>query len=543
MTDMYRALLVDDEVLVRDAMRENIRWEESGFELAGVCENGKEAAEFIEENPVDLVITDICMPYMDGMELSRILYEKYPRIQIIILSGFGEFEYAKKAIQYKVSEYLLKPVTSAEMSELLQRMKEKLDAISREEQKRLTMEKNARVYKKNADVIRSRKLASLVMRNREVETSLEELKQMGIQLTASVFCIGIVNLDLYSRYYEQNEREMQDGTLMGFVVFNISQEIVENHTAGLAYQEEENQTVIIFQTDSPREFSGEIERICRKIQQCVREASGLDVSIAVGPYVSQPGQLYRSYEEARRALEGRYLLGKGQIFIQDQEDSRERDVSLYQFLPQLQEAVRKSDRTEIRHLLLEIRECIVESRSGKNQIYSCLQQLVKSLEETVLRFGGDPGSLRGEGTRLMRQVMEEKTFGQAMDLVTDYAERVADFMDDQSRSQGKRLAMQAVDYIKKHYADPEMGLNDVCAYLGLSPSRFSTVFKEATGETFMEILIRTRMERAKELLENTSLKNYEIAEKVGFSDPHYFGTSFKRATGMTPTEYARKKRR
>ena len=130
---MYRVLLVDDEILVRTAMRENIEWRRLGYELAGDCANGKEAMEFVKGQPVDVVLTDICMPYVDGIELSRFLYENYPEIVIVIFSGFGEFDYAKKAIQYRVSEYLLKPVTAMELSELLTRIRRKLEQEKRQE--------------------------------------------------------------------------------------------------------------------------------------------------------------------------------------------------------------------------------------------------------------------------------------------------------------------------------------------------------------------------------------------------------------------------
>lgn len=108
---MYRILLVDDEILVRDAIKENIDWKSMDCELVGDCENGQQAVDFVKTHPVDIVLTDILMPYMDGMELSHFLHDNYPEIVIVIFSGFGEFEYAKKAIQYNVSEYMLKPVT------------------------------------------------------------------------------------------------------------------------------------------------------------------------------------------------------------------------------------------------------------------------------------------------------------------------------------------------------------------------------------------------------------------------------------------------
>ena len=116
---MYRILLVDDEILVRDAIKENIDWKSMDCQLVGDCENGKQAADFVKSHPVDIVLTDILMPYMDGMELSHFLHDNYPEIVIVIFSGFGEFEYAKKAIQYNVSEYMLKPVTAMELREVI----------------------------------------------------------------------------------------------------------------------------------------------------------------------------------------------------------------------------------------------------------------------------------------------------------------------------------------------------------------------------------------------------------------------------------------
>ena len=159
---MYRVLLVDDEILVRDAIRKRIDWEGLGYELAGDCQNGKEAIEFVKEHPVDVVLTDICMPYVDGMELSHFLHDNYPEILIVIFSGFGEFEYAKKAIQYNVSEYLLKPVTAVELSEVLSNMRKKLESARKEEQKIKRLTKVSKEYQKNEQMIRSQAISSLV---------------------------------------------------------------------------------------------------------------------------------------------------------------------------------------------------------------------------------------------------------------------------------------------------------------------------------------------------------------------------------------------
>ena len=179
---MYRILLVDDEILVRDAIRENIDWKAMDCELVGDCDNGKAAAEFVQTHPVDIVLTDILMPYMDGMELSRFLHENYPDIVIVIFSGFGEFEYAKKAIQYGVSEYMLKPVTAMELRNVIGKMKEKVDQQRKEKEKLERLTQTSENYQKNAIVIRSRALQGFVD---NIKTRQESLEELAARLTGT----------------------------------------------------------------------------------------------------------------------------------------------------------------------------------------------------------------------------------------------------------------------------------------------------------------------------------------------------------------------
>ena len=138
-------------------------------------------------------------------------------------------------------------------------------------------------------------------------------------------------------------------------------------------------------------------------------------------------------------------------------------------------------------------------------------------------------------------VMESRSFTNAMEKVRAYVKRAMEAMEMAGQSSGERWARLALEYLKKNYGNPSLSLNDVCEHLNISTSRFSSVFKEATGKTFTEALNGIRMDRAKQLLRETSLKNYEIAEKVGFSDPHYFSIAFKKSTGLTPKEYSREK--
>ena len=539
---MYRVLLVDDEILVRDAIRENINWEKLDCELVGDCQNGQEAAEFVKANPVDIVLTDICMPYMDGMELSHFLHDNYPDIVIVIFSGFGEFEYAKKAIQYDVSEYLLKPVTAMELTSVLANMKEKVDQRKQEKERLENLTKVSQDYRKNAQMIRSKAIEALVTCSQDVQESVSQLRDLGIELNATQYRVAVFDIDLYSDMYQIDMEKQQESALMAFVLFNISDEIVNQENAGIAYQEGNNRVCVLFYGDAVKNSGNTVMEICGEIQQKVKEVIGMDVSICVGNRVKHLEELIISYNNAFLALQYRYLLG-GAMLLDLESQKLGTNISLHEQLQELTDAL-KSGRKESMDLVFsrmeeEIKGAMVE----KSRACLYLHQIIRSVRTVYEMVESDSEKIQRKQDELLQKVAEQKTFQLAIGIVKEYAQQVMEELVNLNSSSGQRQAVMAIDYIQNNYMDPDLSLNSLCNYLCISTSHFSTIFKEVTGETFMEVLIRTRMQKAKELLENTTLKNYEIAEKVGFSDPHYFGISFKKMTGKTPTEYARDYRR
>lgn len=539
---MYRILLVDDEILVRDAIKENINWEGIGCELVGICENGQQAAEFVKEHPVDIVLTDILMPYMDGMELSHFLHDNYPDVVIVIFSGFGEFEYAKKAIQYNVSEYLLKPVTAVELTAVINKMKEKVDQKRREKKKMEKLTKASESYRKNAQIIRSKAIEALVNCTTNVEESLERLQNMGIELSAVRYRVAMFDIDLYSDMYQLDMEKRQESALMAFVLYNISDEIVKREQAGIAYQEGGNRVCILFQEKWSRDFTAKTKEICREIQDKMKEVMGIDVSMGIGDWVKTPGELLLSHDMAAQAMQYRYLLG-GKLLIDMAEQRTCQTVPMDQLLDKFTAALKTDQQQIVEKIFQEMEDSIRSSLVEKSRACMYLQQIVRTMDRVCEDVSADMDCVQKGRDELLHQITEQKSFDSACRIMKDYIMKIFKLLSDMNSSSGQRQARLAMDYIQKNYMDPDLSLNDICSYLNISTSYFSTIFKEMTGETFTEVLIRTRMEKAKELLENTTMKNYEIAERVGFSDPHYFGISFKKMTGVTPTEYAREKRK
>ena len=539
---MYRILLVDDEILVRDAIKENIDWKSLDCELVGDCENGKQAAEFVKGHPVDIVLTDILMPYMDGMELSKFLHDNYPDVVIVIFSGFGEFEYAKKAIQYGVSEYLLKPVTAMELTGVINKMKEKVDQLRREKNKMNKLTENSEKYRKNVQVIRSKNMEALVNCTTDVSKSIQRLAEMGIDISAISYRVALFDIDLYSGMYELDTEKQQESALMAFVLYNISDEIVTREEAGFAYQEGNNRVGILFQEKWSRNFTEKTREICREIQEKTKEVMGFDVSMGIGKWVKKPEELVQSHNMAQDTLQYRYLLG-GNLLIDMEEKHPVQEISIDEPLSVLKEALKTGQEDLVFQTLVSIEDLIRNALMQKSRACMYLQQVIRTMDNACEDVSADMEQIREGRDELIREITDQKFFGEACEVVARHTKRVISILSAMNTSSSERQARLAIDYIQKNYMVPDLSLNSICSYLNISTSYFSTIFKEETGETFTEVLIRTRMEKAKELLENTTMKNYEIAEKVGFSDPHYFGISFKKMTGYTPTEYAREKRR
>ena len=295
-----------------------------------------------------------------------------------------------------------------------------------------------------------------------------------------------------------------------------------DRNAGIAYQEGNNRVCILFMGNRSREFSREIQEICQEIQKKVKEVIGIEASAGIGGWVRNPGDTIQSHNQAEKAIELRYLLG-GNLLIDTETLNPERSISLQQPLSDMVDGIKKA-------------------RVDKSQACVCLQMILRHAGSCWEALSSENEDLFHKREILMGRVTEQKTFKEAFKMAEDYVHEVFERCSSLNSSSGQKQAVLAMEYIRQHYNEPELGLNDICSYLNIGTSYFSTIFKEATGGTFLEFLSKTRMEKAKELLEQTALKNYEIAEKVGFSDPHYFGISFKKMTGKTPTEYAREKR-
>lgn len=536
---MYKVLLVEDEVLVREAIAEKIIWSDIGLTLLGACKNGKEAIEVIEQQVPDIVLTDICMPYMDGMQLSKYLYEQYPDTKIIIFSGYDEFEYAKQALQYKVEEYLLKPITAIELTEILGKLKDKMD---KQRQEKDDIKKIRGSYYKHLSTIRSQVLNDLILGNREEKEYRSEMEESGICLNKKYFKVALIDAEMIQLSEFTTGDNQNQSALLSFAIYNIVEEIITMRRLGVAFQQKDNRTVIIFESQLNQEFEREVRVVCKMIQDKIRNHLQCKTLIGIGKRVDTLSKIYLSYEGALETISYNYLYGYDEIISQKEIDlyKKEIDISIYveEILLQVKKQSNEGVNLALTQLITEIKRAYLR----KEDVFIVMQNIIIGSNELLKLAGVEKSMRKGRDEQWLREFEKKKNIQEAFRLVREYLEEVIKQLYNLKADMSKKQTVLALDYIEKNYQNSELTLQVICHYLSMSPSYFSAILKKETGETFVELLTKKRMEKAKNLLTNTSLKNYEIAEKVGFSDPHYFSQTFKKYTGKTPKKYAQESR-
>lgn len=536
---MYKVLLVDDEALIREAIGENIPWEELGFELVASCENGREAMEVIRAKKPDLVLTDICMPYVDGIELAKYIYENCPDTRTIIISGYDEFEYAKQAVRYQVMEYILKPITPSELTEVLLKAKEQLEEAR---SKRKTLKKLKGAYQSNRPLLRGRFLNSLLRGDEHPEELEEKMRDLDVFLPGPFYNTAIVEGDDLTPFLNQYSGVREELAL--FSIYNITEELVEQRGLGAVFQNMDARTVIIFSGKDQRELDKQTETVLAEIRTTIRKLLLIDTTIGVGEDVEDRMKLYQSFEKAKAALELKWLLGGSQILVSGMLNARKSaPVDVPHWAERVLTAVKGGNSEEIEKEVRDFAQELRERRVNRTRAIIYLQNLLLSVVNSAdLEEDQEPEIYKEEKELMNRLYTYERLRDMSTDVIS-ICKNISRLLNEQRDSYGKKQAQRTLEYIERNYMNSDVTLNSVCTYLAMSTSYFSTMFKAHTGETFIEALTKKRMEKAKQLLENTSKRAYEVAEEVGFSDPHYFSVAFKKATGKTPTEYAKEKRK
>ena len=526
--DKYTILLVDDEEEVIQAIIRKINWEELGFSVVGYADNGIKALEMIEESQPDVVMTDIKMPYMDGMELCSHIRREYPAMKIVLFTGFDEFEYAKEAVHLEVEEYILKPVNSVELINIFTKLKIKLD---QEISERRSMEKLEHYYTESLPLLQAN-FCSTLIEGRIHEDELQKyLSDYQISLPGPLYCCLVIHMS------SSQIPENMNSLFLAASVQKQAEDRLGKRWKAKCFPYLGN-SVLFAQINNENEIA-ELTDDCDRFCKYVNRMMGTVVTVGIGQVCSQILDLAQSYNAAREAVSYRAVYGASRaINIKEiaPKESGEPCFTNDMELLNLFKKIRLNSEEEIVEAVDQYIESISFPLKSLQQHHVVIMELVTALFRFSVNndiaaegVGGDIGILYGKLLELepdaLRKWLTDISLCFSENLVTARSRSTQSFVS------------KAKEHVRSQYADVQLSLAQICERLGVSNSYFSTVFKKETGKSFNEFLTEFRMYHAEALLCETNLKVSEISRRVGISNSQYFRRIFQEFTGQSPNDY------
>jgi two-component system response regulator YesN len=517
---VYKVFLVEDEIVTREGIRDIVDWNAYGFEFCGEAPDGEMALPAIHTTCPDVLITDIKMPFMDGLQLCKIVRQRWPSIKTIILSGHDEFEYAQRAIELGVTEYLLKPLGALDLHRALRRLAAQLDQ-EREEQERLRRLREQ--VDENLALLRERLLFKLLLGAVSPSDAIEESLALGMDLTARCYLVIIVRIELqeHTHRLDYAEQHRAQRVVAGLVASNPDVFLLTKDLEEL---------VLILKGNTFETIQEERDLLLKQIDRQAKEAP-CQLLIGRGAPARRLADISQSFAEALASLQGAPEQRGGVDNIVDRAE------------------LIKVDRSAVEDYLKcgtledfdDFFDAFVQPLGDAIKSYMVRNYIVMDIALTTARFVGGLGGDVEQVVPGLDQIEAVVAGLDSIGQIREYAQRTlvgaVAYRDSQAGRQHASMLQQARSYVDRHYMDPNISLSEVAAQVNHSPSHFSTVFSQETNTTFKQYLTEVRIKKARELLRTTNAKSYEIACQVGYTDPHYFSYVFRKNTGLTPTDF------
>lgn len=529
-----KVFLVEDEVIIRSGVKKSINWEQEGYEFVGEASDGELAYPMILKEKPDILITDIRMPFMDGLELSRLVKKELPDIKILILSGYDEFEYAKKAIKIGVTEYLLKPISAAKLTEVLNAVAE---TIRQENEEKNLLETYFAEMWENTERDKMRLFEKLLMGDLSMGEILEAGERFGMNLGASCYKIVLFKIlaNLENHVYAEqmvdacSSVEQAASMMEGVYVFQRGVE-------GWAF-------LLTAQDEKSMEESAKI--LYQNLKQAMKNYTQLEYFGGIGSTVPRIRSLKQSFREADRAFAARFVEEANQIISQKEFEKSQMEeglkmqgvVQIGKSREMLQKFLSNGTREEVKAFsdayISRIEEENIRSTMVRQYVVIDVCIVILSFCERI----SSANRLQEEAEELQKMMQKIHSLSEIKKYVVRLLNEAIELRDAESGRRYSDLIAAAKKEIENHYMTEEISLNTVAISVGMSPSYFSSIFSKEAGKTFVEYLTEVRIEKAKEFLMCSSMKTSEIGYEVGYKDPHYFSYIFKKVQGCSPKEY------
>ncbi len=528
--DLYKLALVDDEEDVRVSIAKKVDWNALGFELVGSVNNGEEALELAEQTHLDVVMTDIKMPFMDGLTLCAKLKENYKNTKVVLYSGFDDFELAREAVHLEAEEYLLKPISAKDLENVFGKVKENLD---REFDERRNMETLYNFYQKSLPMMREHLLTGMLEGRLSEEQALSMIKSYEMDFVAPYYAVSVLHPET-----GVGSKDILNAQMLQFSLLNLAKEYLEKNIKGYTFMYIDSIVCIarFENADDIQNFVYHTDQVCKM------GARLLDVNVVAGVGLAYPSldKIAVSYEDAKEALEYRIVIGSDAqvIYLNDVEPKTKTDS-----LPELQglaaiiHSMKFGGKEEVAVVIAEFAKELKEGMVSVQQCQLAFMETMTELLKLMRNYQIDVTDIFEEGLDPYAEIHKFRSIDEFAAWLQDTCNKIRRMIRQERNDTTKTMTEKAKQYIEEHYSKSDLSVEDLCSHLNVSATYFSTMFKKAVGMSFVTYLTQVRLEHAVNLLNNTEDKSYIIAEKVGYTEPNYFSYVFKKKYGISPSKY------
>ncbi|WP_337540698.1 response regulator [Suilimivivens sp.] len=531
--NMLKVFLAEDEFIIREGIKNNIDWQAHGYEFCGEASDGELAFPLIQKTRPDILITDIKMPFVDGLALSRLVKKELPETEIIILSGYEEFDYAKEAIQIGVARYLLKPVNG---ETLLQEIDSVAEIILDKQKEKEIREKYQKEMEENSLRDQMDLFQHLVTGDCSMEELLSVADKLDLKIMAPWYSIVLLKIQSMKHDYEE-----YSGSIV-VVDERIAKLAEPEHV--LIFDRALEGRAFLFKADSEDELLAYQKEYLGDVKEVLSSYVNLRYFGGIGTPVNRLREIPASFEDASHAFAHRYLVAESCILdssllmqegAAEHEDFRISAVNPEQIdRTKMQEFLRTGDLDEVVYFVDEFFGKL-DGGAMKSRIFR--QYITMDAYFSIVDFLKGLGLQKDEIEAPDQDssiLQDEKS---AMDYIVRIMEKALVLREKKASSRYEDVVSEVIHYIEDNYAQEELSLNLLASHVNFSPNHLSMIFSQQTGQTLIRYLTDYRMNRAKELLRCSSKKSSVISMEVGYKDPHYFSYLFKKTQGMTPTQY------
>lgn len=533
-----KVFLVEDEMVIRRGIKNSIDWEKEGYIFCGEASDGELAYPMIIKEKPDILITDIRMPFMDGLELCKLVKKELPNIKILILSGYDEFDYAKEAIRLGVTEYLLKPISSGKLLEALNGVSE---SIRREKEDKDLVRKYMEGMRENTEHEKQKFFEQMIAGNLSMADALETGKKYEMNLSA-----GMYNLLLFR--FTLGEENRKSGELLGEAEYAI-EKLTERLEYVFEFQRGVEGWVFLLMADNEEQMSERVKELSKDLEEIMKNYSTIAYFGGIGQPVARLRELEESFREAERALAARFTMELNRIIsvedirmAQNVDTLDDIEITSFGEIEKTRTMLEKFLNNGAEDEIDEFVDVYINELPEENLKSVLMRQYIIMDAYIVMmsfceKIEGIEGEMQAQSEELKNSMKTIQTLEEIKNYIRMLLKKIIGVRDTISGRRYSDIIEIAKDQIRKTYMSDEISLNTIAAEVGMSPSYFSSIFSKEMGKTFVEYLTEIRMDRAKELLMCSSMKTSEIGYEVGYKDPHYFSYIFKKTQNCTPKEF------